>query len=113
MKIATLLAMASRVAVGDSVFDSMEIGEAAGQVMSEGESSEAVLGRIKEALFGEEEIPSEKDFDHGFWIGFGKKFGDDLKTESREDIEELLIKPGKKALLELKQKLSGAGISLG
>jgi hypothetical protein len=113
MKTASLLAMAARVAAGDPVFDSMEIGEAAGLAMSEGASADEVLGRIQESLFGEEEIPSEKDFDHGFWSGFGRKHGDELKMEPREVVEEILVKPGKKAISELKKKLSGAGISLG
>ncbi len=111
MDLPSLLAMAYRVAGGPSHVDSMELGEAAGMDMAGGADAKDVARRIQEALLGDDEVPSEADLDAGFWSGFGR--GKGLEGESRDVVEELHVKPGTKALSELKAALSGAGISLG
>jgi hypothetical protein len=91
--------------------DSFEIGESAGLDAYERNPIDEIVERVKEAVFGENEIPSERDFDLGFWDGFGRN--NDLSGESRDVIEDLHIRPGKKALSELKDKLSKSGIYFG
>jgi hypothetical protein len=114
VKLSTLLTMAAMVAAGPaegpSHVDSMELGESAGLAMYEGSPVDEVVTRVLEALMGEE-VPSEEDFDKGFWSGFG--MNNDLSGESRDVIEDLHVKPGKKALSELKNKLTKAGVYFG